>query len=109
MSDKERQKATNQKKWVVKIEHLDEADRYNNDLCVKLPDELMKQLGWEIGDEIEWEFMDAALNDVLEEKDDVICDVCGRVVDEYETILTSTLAGVVMCAGKMKDNCKSHM
>ena len=43
-----------QKKWVVKIEYLDEADRYNDDLCVKLPDELMKQLGWEIGDEVEW-------------------------------------------------------
>ena len=54
MGDKEQQGVTDQKKWVVKIEYLDEADRYNDDLCVKLPDELMKQLGWEIGDEVEW-------------------------------------------------------
>jgi len=37
----------------------------------------------------------------------VKCDVCGRVVDEYKTISCSTLSGVVMCAGAMKDSCKS--
>ena len=56
----------------------------------------------------------AALDDALEAKDKVIhpgyvhaCDVCGRVVNEYETISCGTLSGVVMCAGKMKDSCKS--
>ena len=43
------------KTYTVKIEQFDEADLYNKDLCVKLPDELMKQLGWEAGDEVEWE------------------------------------------------------
>ena len=45
----------NRKIYATKIEQFDEADLYNNDICVKLPDELMKQLGWEIGDEVEWE------------------------------------------------------
>ena len=62
---------------------------------------------FEEDEEDEREFMDAALNDVLEAKNEAICDVCGRVVDEYETISTSTHAGVVMCAGKMKDSCKN--
>jgi len=61
---------------------------------------------FEEDEEDEREFMDAALNDVLEAKNEAICDVCGRVVDEYETISCGTLAGVVMCAGKMKDSCK---
>ena len=25
------------------------------ELCIRLPDELMEQLGWEVGDEVEWE------------------------------------------------------
>ena len=45
-----------QKKWTVKVEHLDatDPDRGVGELCVRLPDELMEQLGWEIGDEVEW-------------------------------------------------------
>ena len=45
----------NEKMWVVKIEHLDSTAPDENELCVKLPDELMEALGWEIGDEVEWE------------------------------------------------------
>jgi len=46
-----------QKKWIVKVEHLDDTDpdRGVGELCVRLPDELMEQLDWEIGDEVEWE------------------------------------------------------
>jgi antitoxin component of MazEF toxin-antitoxin module len=46
-----------QKKWIVKVEHLDgtDPDRGVGELCVRLPDELIEQLGWEIGDEVEWE------------------------------------------------------
>jgi hypothetical protein len=36
----------------------------------------------------------------------IICDVCGRVVDEYEIISHSTLSGVAICAGTMKNSCK---
>jgi|TARA_R100000049_G_C1877451_1_gene34989 hypothetical protein len=45
-----------QKKWAVKVEHLDatDPDRGVGELCIRLPDELMEQLGWEIGDEVEW-------------------------------------------------------
>ena len=35
-----------------------------------------------------------------------ICDCCGRATDEYETVSTSTLAGVVMCSGSMKESCR---
>ena len=44
-------------KWVVKIERLDASDSNEEagDLCIRLPDELMEQLGWEVGDEVEWE------------------------------------------------------
>jgi len=35
-----------------------------------------------------------------------ICDVCGRKTKEYETIVTTNLAGVIMCSGKMKETCK---
>ena len=38
-----------------------------------------------------------------------ICDICARETNEYETITTSTLAGVVMCSGSMKENCKSSL
>jgi hypothetical protein len=55
----------------------------------------------------EMEGMDAILDDVLEAKNEAICDVCGRVVDEYETVSYNNLAGVVMCTGKMKDSCKN--
>jgi hypothetical protein len=43
-------------RWVVKVEHLDatDPDRGVGELCVRLPDELMEQLGWEVGDEVEW-------------------------------------------------------
>ena len=46
-----------QKKWIIKVEHLDDTDpdRGVGELCVRLPDELIEQLGWEIGDEVEWE------------------------------------------------------
>ena len=57
----------------------------------------------------EMEGMDAILDDVLEAKNEAICDVCGRVVDEYETVSCDNLAGVVMCAGKMKDSCKNPL
>jgi len=60
-------------------------------------------------EEDEREFTDTALNDVLEAKNEAICDVCGRVVDEYETVSCDNLSGVVMCAGKMKDSCKSPL
>jgi hypothetical protein len=45
-----------QKQWIVKIEHLDatDPDRGVGELCIRFPDELMEQLGWEIGDEVEW-------------------------------------------------------
>ena len=44
-------------KWVVKIERLDASDSDDEagELCIRLPDELMEQLGWEVGDEVEWE------------------------------------------------------
>jgi hypothetical protein len=51
------------------------------------------------------EGMDAALDDLGVPM--AICDVCGRVVDEYETVSCDNLAGVVMCAGKTKDSCKN--
>jgi len=46
-----------QKKWIVKVEHLDatDQDRGVGELCIRLPDELIEQLGWEIGDDVEWE------------------------------------------------------
>jgi hypothetical protein len=55
--DKPSEQNIDQKKWVVKIEHLDatDPDRGVGELCIRFPDELVKQLGWEIGDEIEWE------------------------------------------------------
>jgi antitoxin component of MazEF toxin-antitoxin module len=42
---------------VVKIERLDASDSDDEagELCIRLPDELMEQLGWEVGDEVEWE------------------------------------------------------
>ena len=45
-----------QKRWTVKVEHLDatDPDPGVGELCIRLPDELMEQLGWEIGDEVEW-------------------------------------------------------
>jgi len=44
------------KQWVVKVEHLDatDPDRGVGEHCIRFPDELMEQLGWEIGDEIKW-------------------------------------------------------
>jgi hypothetical protein len=46
----------NNEKHIVKVEYLDATDHEApHELCVRLPDELMKQLGWEIGDEVEWE------------------------------------------------------
>ena len=55
--DKPSEQNIDQKKWVVKIEHLDaiDPDRGVGELCIRFPDELVEQLGWEIGDEIEWE------------------------------------------------------
>ena len=46
-----------QKKWIVKVEHLDatDPDRGVGEFCIRFPDELMEQLGWEMGDEVEWE------------------------------------------------------
>jgi len=46
-----------QKCWTLKVEHLDATDPDNDEgeLCVRLPDELIERLGWEIGDEVEWE------------------------------------------------------
>ena len=42
-------------RYIVKLEHLDATDpKAPHELCVRFPDELMKQLGWEIGDEVEW-------------------------------------------------------
>ena len=44
------------KTYKIKIEHLDATDpKAPHELCIRLPDELMEQLGWEIGDEVEWE------------------------------------------------------
>ena len=45
------------KRWIVKVEHLDatDPDRGVGELCVRFPDELMEQLGWNIGDEVEWD------------------------------------------------------
>ena len=40
------------KTYTAKIEYLDAA---NDELCIKFPEELMKQEGWEIDDEVEWE------------------------------------------------------
>jgi len=44
------------KRYIVKVEHLDatDPDRGVGELCIRFPDELVEQLGWEIGDEIEW-------------------------------------------------------
>ena len=44
-------------KYIVKIEHLDatDPDRGVGELCVRLPDELLKKLDWREGDEVEWE------------------------------------------------------
>ena len=44
------------KTYTAKIEHLDATDPHaEGELCVRLPDELLEQLGWEIGDELDWE------------------------------------------------------
>ena len=45
------------KKYIVKIEHLDATDPDCDvgEFCIRFPDELMEQLGWEMGDEVEWE------------------------------------------------------
>ena len=40
------------KTYTAKIEYLDAA---NDELCIKFPEELMKQLGWNPGDDVEWE------------------------------------------------------
>ena len=44
-------------KWVIKIERLEAADpdEEAGELCIRLRDELMERLGWEVGDEVEWE------------------------------------------------------
>ena len=43
------------KTYKIKIEHLDATDpKAPHELCIRLPDELMEQLGWEIGDDVEW-------------------------------------------------------
>ena len=43
------------KTYKIKIEHLDATDpEAPHELCIRLPDELMEQLGWEIGDDVEW-------------------------------------------------------
>jgi hypothetical protein len=54
--DKPNEQDINQKQWIVKVEHLDDTDpdRGVGELCIRFPDELMEQLGWEIGDEVEW-------------------------------------------------------
>jgi len=44
------------KTYKIKIEHLDATDpKAPHELCIRFPDELMEQLGWEIGDDVEWE------------------------------------------------------
>ena len=55
--DKPNEQDIDQRQWIVKIEHLDDTDPDIGvgELCVRFPDELMKQFGWEIGDEVEWE------------------------------------------------------
>ena len=58
--DKTSEQDIDQKQWVVNVEHVDECATENlavrkvGELCIRFPDELMEQLGWEIGDEIEW-------------------------------------------------------
>jgi hypothetical protein len=50
------EKKMSDKTYVAKIEHLDATDPHaEGELCVRLPDELLEQLGWEIGDELDWE------------------------------------------------------
>ena len=46
-----------ERKWVIKLERLEttDSDEEAGEICVRLPDELIEQLGWEIGDEVEWE------------------------------------------------------
>ena len=87
-------------------EHFEDYTQSKNRAGIKL-EVREKGYAFEEDEEDEREFMDAALNDVLEAKNEAICDVCGRVVDEYETVSCDNLAGVVMCAGKMKDSCKN--
>jgi hypothetical protein len=58
--DKTNEQDTGQKQWVVNVEHVDECATENlavrkvGELCIRFPDELIEQLGWKIGDEVEW-------------------------------------------------------
>lgn len=38
------------KSWVLDVQHNDETD----ETFIQLPDELMKEAGWNLGDDIEW-------------------------------------------------------
>ena len=42
-------------KYSAKIEHLEGMHKVDADLCVKIPVELITQLGWLAEDEVEWE------------------------------------------------------
>lgn len=49
-------KKVSYKTYTAKVEHLDATDPHaEGELCVRLPDELLEQLGWKIGDELDWE------------------------------------------------------
>jgi hypothetical protein len=41
--------------YTVKIEDATDPDCDLGDLCVKIPDELLKKLDWREGDEVKWE------------------------------------------------------
>ena len=49
-------KKISDKTYIAKIEHLDTTGpQKEGDLCVRLPDKLLEQLDWELGDELGWE------------------------------------------------------
>ena len=53
--DNTNEQSIDQKKWIVKIEYLEGMHKVDADACIKIPTELTAQLGWEVGDEVEWE------------------------------------------------------
>jgi len=61
------------------------------------------------GNPVHWKWRTDALLDEADRSEEAVCDVCGRVVDEYEPVSCDNLAGVVMCAGAMKDSCKTPL
>jgi hypothetical protein len=59
---------------------------------------------WDNIRQAKWDRLDIASEE--SEEGCSICDVCGRNTKEYDMIVTTNLAGVIVCSGEMKETCK---